>query len=323
MKLYDFMIKQIRVKSIKDVLVLLFKLAIIIVIADRAYEAIRFLICLLLGKDYFLPGLIARFLKLTIVIPIIYYLYKWARYLQKKGTLNRAIIILILVSALTFWINGSILGIFYWNGPYWGRVVDADTGEPIAGAVVTGMWDFEYYLFVHGGDTYADTRETVTDEKGRFFLQPARTIWLWPFFRIVLDKLNVLKPGYDSHPPRIQFAWTDEENKKWLQYLNLRYPEYRQKRSQTYHSIDAQEYFSNPRYAPTIYYSIFRVKCKSYKESIIRLNKARSPKERYRATSFNLSDISGCDRYKIQKTFEVVNSERKRWLSIVREKDSE
>ena len=191
MKLYDFMIKQIRVKSIKDVLVLLFKLAIIIVIADRAYEAIRFLICL--------------------------------------------------------------------------------------------------------------------------FLQSARTIWLWPFSRIVLDKLNVLKPGYDSHPPRIQFAWTDEENKKWLQYLNLRYPEYRQKRSQTYHSIDAQEYFSNPRYAPTIYYSIFRVKCKSYKESIIRLNKARSPKERYRAASFNLSDISGCDRYKIQKTFEVVNSERKRF----------
>jgi hypothetical protein len=257
MKFYDFMTKQIRVKSIKDVLVLLFKLAIIIVIADRAYEAIRYLISLFLEKNYYGPELVAKFLKLAIVIPIFYYLYKWARHLQKKGTLNRTIIILIMISVFTFSINGSILGIFYWNGPYWGRVVDADTGEPIAGAVVAGMWDFEYYIFVHGGSTYADTRETVTDEKGRFFLQTARTIWLWPFSRIVLSKLNVFKSGYDSHPPSMQFAWTDEENKKWLQYLNLRYPEYRQKRSQTYHSIDAQEYFSNPRYAPTITLFLF------------------------------------------------------------------
>jgi hypothetical protein len=292
-------------------MLLLFKLAIFIVLADRAYEAIHFLICLLLGKDYILPGLIARFLKLAIVIPIIYYLYKWARHLQKKGTLNRAIIILILVSVFTFSINGSILGIFYWDGPYWGRVVDADTGEPIAGAVVAGMWDFEYSLLLIGGDTHADTRETVTDEKGRFFLQPARTIWLWPFSRIVLGKLNVLKPGYDSHPPRMQNAWTDEDSKKWLPELNLRYPEYRQQRSQTYHSIDAQEYFSNPRYAPTIYYSIFRVKCKSYKESIIRLNKARSSEEQSEVAGLSLWDIP--DRYKIRRTVEVLNSERKRF----------
>ena len=42
MKFYDIMIKQIRVKSIQDVLLLLFKLAIIIVLADRAYESLRY-----------------------------------------------------------------------------------------------------------------------------------------------------------------------------------------------------------------------------------------------------------------------------------------
>jgi hypothetical protein len=312
MKLYDVIIKQIRVKSITDVLVLLFKLAIIIVIADRAYEAIRYLISLFLEKNYYGPELVAKFLKLAVVIPIIYFLYKRAKRLQKKGTLNRAIIILILVSVLTVWANGSILGIFYWNGPYWGRVVDADTGEPVAGAVVAGMWDFEYYWFVHGGATYADTRETVTDEKGRFFLQPARTIWLWPLSRIVLDELNVLKPGYDSHPPRMQRAWTDEDKKKWLSELNLRYPEYRQQYSQKYHqeAPKIEKYFSDPIHAPHVYYSIFRVKCKSYKESIIRLNKVRSSEERRRVSGLSLSGVN--DRYKIQRTVEILNRERKR-----------
>ena len=195
MKLIDSMIKQIRVKSINDVLVLLFKAAIIIIIADRVHEASRYLIDLLLEKHYHVLWLIIYFLKLVVVITIICCLYKWAKHIQKKGTLNRAIIIFILVSVLTVWTNGSILGFYFWNGPYWGRVVDADTGEFIAGAVVAGIWDFEYYLFVHGSSTYADTRETVTDEKGRFILPPARTIWLWPFSRIVLSKLNVLKPG--------------------------------------------------------------------------------------------------------------------------------
>jgi len=318
MKFYEFMIKQIRIKSITDVLLLVVKAAIIIIIADRVYEATRYVIDLVLGNQYDVLWLIIYFLKLVVVITIICFLYKWAKHLQKKGTLNRAIIIFILVSVLTVWANGSILGFYFWNGPYWGRVVDADTGEPIAGAVVAGMWDFEYYLFVHGSLTYADTRETVTDEKGRFILQPARTIWLWPLSRIVLRKLNVFKSGYDSHPPNMQSAWTYEEKKKWLQELNLRYPEYREKYSQTYHSIDAQEYFSNPRFASTIYYSIFRVKCRSYKESKIRLNKIRTFKERQRATIFSLSYVPGWAEYKIEKTVEALNNERKRYGMIGR-----
>lgn len=310
MKLIDSMIKQIRVKSIVDVLLLLFKAAIIIVLADGTDGAIRYLISLSSKKHYPVQELIFYCLKLAVVIPIIYFLYKWVRGLHKKGALNRAIIIFILVSVFTVWANGSILGIFFWNGPYWGRVVDADTGEPIVGAVVVGIWEFEYYLFVHGSSTYADARETVTNEKGRFFLQPTRKIWLWPFSRIVLSKLNVFKPGYDSHPPSMQFAWSDEDSKKWLPELNLRYPEYREKYSQTYHSKDAEEYFSNPRFASTIYYSIFRVKCKSYKESIIRLNKVGSSKERRKVAGLSLWNVP--DRYKIPKMVEVLNSERKR-----------
>ena len=311
MRFFDFIIKQIRVKSIKDLLLLFLKLAIIFIIADRAYENIRYLKCLSF-ESYELPYFIAVIMKLTTIVFIIYFLCKWARQLQKKGTIKRAIIILVVASVFIYWINGSILAIFFWDGPYWGRVVDADTGEPITGAVVAGTWIFEYYIFVHGGTTHADTRETITDEQGRFFLQPARIFWLWPFSRIVLDKLNVLKPGYDSHPPRMQRAWTDEDNKKWLHELNLRYPEFREKYSQAYHSIDAQEYFSNPRYASTIYYSIFRVRCNSYKECIIKLNKARSSKEQHQAAIVPLVDVPLCAEYKIKNMVDVVNSERKR-----------
>jgi hypothetical protein len=53
------------------------------------------------------------------------------------------------------------------------------------------------------------------------------------------------------------------------------------------------------------------VKCKSYKESIIRLNKARSSEEQSEVAGLSLWEIP--DRYKIEKMVEVLNNERKRF----------
>ena len=106
-------------------------------------------------------------------------------------------------------------------------MTDADTGEPVAGASVAGKWRFEgYQLYVGLSYRYADLRETVTDKNGVFFLPVARSILFWPFARIALEDIIIFKPGYDSHPPRMHNAWTEEDKKKWRVRLEDRLRKY-------------------------------------------------------------------------------------------------
>ncbi|MBW1728409.1 MAG: carboxypeptidase regulatory-like domain-containing protein [Deltaproteobacteria bacterium] len=246
-------------------------------------------------------------LKLVVLIVILCFMYRVVKYFKKKGALRYAIIACFILSIITSCINGSILGIFFWDGPYWGRVVDADTGKPIAGANVMAKWKIEYSAILILTSYHADAREAVTDEKGRFFVPMARAVWLWPLSRIYLDELNVYKPGYDSHPPRMQYAWNDKEKEKWRKKLNKLFP----KRKPGYHSISDTEYFNNPRYVPGRYQSKYRVKCKIYKPTIIRLNKAMSVEEQWEATTISLLDV-GCEDYKIRRMKYELNRDQSR-----------
>jgi hypothetical protein len=306
MKFYDFFVKHTRVRNVKDLLILLVKLAVILFIAGEIYGAVRYFICFLSEKHLQIKHVIF-YLKQIILIFIIYVLYRCAKHFQKKGTLKKAILFFIILSVITSYINGSILGIFFWDGPYWGRVVDADTGEPIAGAYVMGRWEFESIIplpprpMLEEG-IFADVRETVSDEKGRFFLPIARIEWFWPFSWIKLEELSVYKPGYDSHPPRMQYAWKDKDKEKWLDKLNRKYPEARKKDIQDAgRSIYQMDYFFNPNYVSDRYARIYRVNCKFYKPSVIKLNKALSFEEQREAASIiSLSGV-GCEGYKISR----------------------
>jgi hypothetical protein len=66
-------------------------------------------------------------------------------------------------------IVGSLLWFLTWyDGPYKGGVIDAETGKPIEGVVVLGVWYKE--LPSPGGTvgSYFDAQETVTDKNGDF-----------------------------------------------------------------------------------------------------------------------------------------------------------
>lgn len=54
------------------------------------------------------------------------------------------------------------------DGPYKGRVIDADTKLPIEGAVVHAEWWRLVYVPVVGGQAYYDSREVLTDKDGEF-----------------------------------------------------------------------------------------------------------------------------------------------------------
>lgn len=57
-----------------------------------------------------------------------------------------------------------------------GRVIDADTGQPLAGAVVVAVYNAKMISVGGDVDYYADAQETMTDAKGEFTL-PAKGIY--------------------------------------------------------------------------------------------------------------------------------------------------
>ena len=70
----------------------------------------------------------------------------------------------ILVVLATF---TCAYGIRY-DGPYSGRVIDADTGAPVEGVVVLGVWNTEQITPGGAVHNFHDARETVTDKNGEF-----------------------------------------------------------------------------------------------------------------------------------------------------------
>ena len=55
-----------------------------------------------------------------------------------------------------------------YDGPYSGRVIDADTGAPVEGVVVLGVWNTEQITPGGAVHNFHDARETVTDKNGEF-----------------------------------------------------------------------------------------------------------------------------------------------------------
>jgi hypothetical protein len=55
-----------------------------------------------------------------------------------------------------------------WDGPYKGRVIDAETGNPIEGVVVLGVWYKESISPGGAAGSYFDAQEAVTDKYGDF-----------------------------------------------------------------------------------------------------------------------------------------------------------
>ena len=84
-------------------------------------------------------------------------------------------------------------------GPFRGRMVDAETGAPIAGAHVMVSWERDYPNPVHWTQGFYDAQETTTDSDGRFEIPRRRR-----FFTVLVSepRFGAFAPGY--------FAETEE-----------------------------------------------------------------------------------------------------------------
>ncbi|PJA83522.1 MAG: hypothetical protein CO147_01295 [Nitrospirae bacterium CG_4_9_14_3_um_filter_44_28] len=105
---------------------------------------------------------------------------------------------LLLLIVLTAFTGCAVVHTY---GPYYGKVINSETKEPLEGVAVLAV----YYTEQHGpaGSVkhYADAQETVTDKNGEFKIpantattfRPLQSFEPWAWFAI-------FKPGYGCYP---------------------------------------------------------------------------------------------------------------------------
>jgi len=89
-----------------------------------------------------------------------------------------------------------------------GRVIDADTKEPIEGAVVVASWDESTATVAGGSSRLKDVKETLTDRNGQWKIRgPKGDSFIARIFAMIpgiyyteAPEFIVFKPGYCSYP---------------------------------------------------------------------------------------------------------------------------
>jgi hypothetical protein len=106
-------------------------------------------------------------------------------------------LLLIIIIPIVFYVTA----ITHRFGPYRGTVIDAETAEPLEGAVV--LVAFYTELYTPGGTVskYVGAVETMTDNNGQFSID-ARRLWVLRFpQRWNPDcMVRIFKPGYAHYP---------------------------------------------------------------------------------------------------------------------------
>lgn len=106
-----------------------------------------------------------------------------------KSQLFRMIMIVLFVLL----ISSYAYGVRY-DGPYKGRVIDADTREPIEGVVVLGIWSREHISPGGAVHTFYDAMETVTDKNGDFEI---KGLGLLVLSNVIPMDVLIFKAGYE------------------------------------------------------------------------------------------------------------------------------
>jgi hypothetical protein len=120
-----------------------------------------------------------------------------------KRILLPLFIILILIITINTIINGWVI---YYESGYNGKVIDAETFEPIEGAVVAAIYDVSVYGFLHSGSAHADVQEALTDSNGEFHI--SSNIFFYPLpFALGGEGATfiIFKPGYGTYPGNYSF----------------------------------------------------------------------------------------------------------------------
>ena len=102
-------------------------------------------------------------------------------------------IVQMLITA-TLLLYAGCVGAFRYDGPYEGKVVDAETGRPLEGVVVLGVWDKVYPNVAGSSSEFYDSVEILTNKKGEFRIAGKGVLL---FSNLDEMALVVYKAGYE------------------------------------------------------------------------------------------------------------------------------
>jgi len=91
--------------------------------------------------------------------------------------------------------------LYYSDGPWSGKVIDAETKEPIEGAVVVAVWKKIYSTLTGDSSYFFDAIETITDRTGNFSISNFKAVNMTPVIaRIEGPRFTIFKPAYSTFP---------------------------------------------------------------------------------------------------------------------------
>ena len=102
------------------------------------------------------------------------------------------------------------------DGPYEGRVIDAETNQPIQGAVVSGTWYKQAATPAGSVSTYYDSYEMLTDKNGEFHI-PGKGLLVLTEIRDM--NFSIFKAGYEQFPENSPWSglkeWGPDDRITW------------------------------------------------------------------------------------------------------------
>jgi hypothetical protein len=155
-------------------------------------------------------AIVTTIVLIVIYLPIIYLIVKRRRKKLTWFVIFPLAIILLPILFLVVWFNVP----YYYLPPFEGKVIDAETKQPISGAAVLAVYYGEYPT-IAGANTYAiDAQETLSDEKGEFKIAEVKEWFGEHPGTPVVANLIIFKPGYGAFP-RHRGSKAIGENSSW------------------------------------------------------------------------------------------------------------
>jgi hypothetical protein len=94
---------------------------------------------------------------------------------------------------------GSSASVYYSDGPWSGKIIDAETKEPIEGVVVLAVWQKVYATPAGDSSYFFDATEVLTDKDGKFLIPKFRALNIIPIIRRIEGPIfTIYKLGYTA-----------------------------------------------------------------------------------------------------------------------------
>lgn len=117
--------------------------------------------------------------------------------MKKKLFIRLGLAVFVLICLANLFGRGWII---YHEGSFHGRVIDAETKEPLEGVVVVALYNVREYGPGGSGADAVDAKEAVSDKNGDFSISPKVYFSLYPFATGWTTEFKVYKPGYAGFP---------------------------------------------------------------------------------------------------------------------------